>query len=257
MLVDGVELVASSKMDMKISSGTSFPASPLDSQMFRLTAISGPYVPGVYYYDGTSSSWLPADGKAIAGTAAGIALLDNTQHLEGSQIPSLSIINTFVSASQSAMLALTAQTGDVCIRSDLSQTYILQGSDPTVLANWVVMQSPVSVQAYDIATYIPGLPSAGATIISFTAVRAYTLPANLAGSSSKASTAAASQSVFTLSKNGVPFNSITFAAAGTSGTFGNSASTSFAVGDVLSIIAPSTQDATLANIGITLLGTFS
>lgn len=61
-----------------------------------------------------------------------------------SQIPALSIIDTYVVASQSAMLALTAQKGDVAVRSDESKTYILQGTVASTLSNWVLLQSPAS-----------------------------------------------------------------------------------------------------------------
>ena len=40
------------------------------------------------------------------------------------------------------MLALTAQQGDVCLRTDESKTYILAGTDPKVLANWKLWLTP-------------------------------------------------------------------------------------------------------------------
>lgn len=62
---------------------------------------------------------------------------------DGTLLPShtsqLAITATFPVASQAAMLALTAQQGDVAIRTDTGATYILQGSDPTVLANWTLL----------------------------------------------------------------------------------------------------------------------
>jgi hypothetical protein len=39
-------------------------------------------------------------------------------------------------ANQAAMLALTAQTGDTCSRTDTSTFWQLLGSDPTLLSNW-------------------------------------------------------------------------------------------------------------------------
>jgi hypothetical protein len=60
----------------------------------------------------------------------------------------IAITDTFVVASQSAMLALTAQTGDVAVRTDTSETYILQGTDPSILGNWVKLLFPSFAVSY-------------------------------------------------------------------------------------------------------------
>lgn len=59
--------------------------------------------------------------------------------LEFIPLPPLAITNTFVVNSQVAMLALVAQTGDVAIRTDINQTYILQGTNPAVLGDWALL----------------------------------------------------------------------------------------------------------------------
>ena len=63
------------------------------------------------------------------------------------QMPDISITDTYVVASQVAMLSLDAQTGDVCIRSDLEaqdepSVYILKGSDPSQLSHWQLLPVP-------------------------------------------------------------------------------------------------------------------
>ena len=40
------------------------------------------------------------------------------------------------------MLALSAQRGDVAVRTDENKSYILNADDPTVLANWVWLRTP-------------------------------------------------------------------------------------------------------------------
>ena len=75
----------------------------------------------------------------------GYAGLDAGGLINPSQLPAIAITNTFVVASQVAMLALSAQTGDVAIRTDLPDTYILQGTDPTVLGDWVLLEHPTDV----------------------------------------------------------------------------------------------------------------
>jgi hypothetical protein len=75
--------------------------------------------------------------------ANGFAGLDANGLLPTGLLPALAITNTFVVASQAAMLALAAEPGDVAIRTDIHDSFILQGADPTVLANWQELQSPV------------------------------------------------------------------------------------------------------------------
>lgn len=63
-----------------------------------------------------------------------------------SQLPAVAISNTFPVASQAAMLALTAEPGDVAVRSDPvssggGRTYILMAEPASTLANWVEMPS--------------------------------------------------------------------------------------------------------------------
>lgn len=71
-----------------------------------------------------------------------IPILGTGGFLASSVIPAIAISDTSVVASQAAMLALTAQVGDVAVRTDTNTSYILKGSDPTVLANWQQLLSP-------------------------------------------------------------------------------------------------------------------
>lgn len=76
------------------------------------------------------------------GAANGVATLDAGSKIPQSQLPAIAITDTFVVASQVAMLALTAETGDVAVRTDLNKSYILAGTDPTVLADWQELLTP-------------------------------------------------------------------------------------------------------------------
>jgi phage-related tail fiber protein len=64
--------------------------------------------------------------------------------LPTSVLPAISISDTFVVASQTAMLALTAQRGDFAVRTDILENFILQGNDPTRLDNWVQLVHPTA-----------------------------------------------------------------------------------------------------------------
>lgn len=81
-----------------------------------------------------------ADASALAGKADLVGGV-----LPTSQLPALAISDVFPVASQSAMLGLTAQRGDMAIRSDINRTYVLSTDDPTALANWLALPDANSV----------------------------------------------------------------------------------------------------------------
>lgn len=85
-----------------------------------------------------------ADARITAqkGAANGLAPLDGSSKISSTYLPAIAITDTFVVASQAAMLALAAQTGDVAVRTDTSTSYILAGTDPTILGNWQQLLSP-------------------------------------------------------------------------------------------------------------------
>ena len=76
------------------------------------------------------------------GAINGVASLGADGKVPSTQLPQIAITETFVVNSQAAMLALNAQTGDVAVRTDLSKSFILAGSDPTILANWQELLTP-------------------------------------------------------------------------------------------------------------------
>lgn len=78
------------------------------------------------------------------GTASGnVVVLDTNGKIADSVIPKIALTNTFVVASQVAMLALSnAQEGDVAVRSDLKKTFILKKTGSNILANWQELLSP-------------------------------------------------------------------------------------------------------------------
>ena len=82
---------------------------------------------------------IPLSQKAAAN---GVATLDASGLVPTNQLPALAITNTFVVASQAAMLALSAETGDVAVRTDLSKSFILTATPPSTLANWQELLTP-------------------------------------------------------------------------------------------------------------------
>lgn len=76
--------------------------------------------------------------------ANGYAGLGADGKLISSQLPSITLNDTFVTASQTAMLALTVQTGDIAVRTDLNKSFILKGDNPTLLSDWQELLTPTS-----------------------------------------------------------------------------------------------------------------
>ena len=59
-----------------------------------------------------------------------------------SVIPAVAITDTYVVATEAAMLALSAQKGDIAIRSDLNKSFVLQSTPASTLANWKELLTP-------------------------------------------------------------------------------------------------------------------
>ncbi len=101
-----------------------------------------------------------------------------------------------------------------------------------------------------------GVPTASQSTVPLKAVRNYSFPVDMVGSTGTASVAATASTVFSIEKNGTPFGTATFAAAATICTFVAASGASFvAAMDILTVVAPATPDATLANIGFMFKGT--
>ena len=88
------------------------------------------------------------DGKqstAEKGSANGYASLDSGGKLPQAQLPAIAITEYLgTAADQAAMLALSGQKGDWCIRTDTSAVWIITGTDPTLLGSWTAVSYPAS-----------------------------------------------------------------------------------------------------------------
>lgn len=83
--------------------------------------------------------------RSEMGTNSGVATLDIEGKLNTAQLPDLAVVQYLGSAaSQVAMLALTGQQGDWCIRADLGTTWVITGADPTQIGSWTQLSYPTA-----------------------------------------------------------------------------------------------------------------
>lgn len=106
----------------------------------------------------------------------------------------------------------------------------------------------------DVVEVLRAAPPTAAVLLRLPLVRTVTFPAGLAGSRGVAGTAPTANATFNIQRNGATFGTMTFAAGATTATFAAASETAFSAGDVLSLVAPATQDAALADVGLTLTG---
>lgn len=82
--------------------------------------------------------------KNTGTTAGNVPVLGDDGKLDASVLPAIAITDTFVVNSESAMLELDAQVGDIAVRTDLQKSFILKAAPASTLLNWQELLNPVS-----------------------------------------------------------------------------------------------------------------
>lgn len=85
-----------------------------------------------------------ADARITIQKAAanGLATLGGDSKIPSSQLPAIALTDVSVVASQVAQLALTAQEGDVVVRTDVNRSYIHNGGTAGTMADWSELATP-------------------------------------------------------------------------------------------------------------------
>ena len=170
--------------------------------------------------------------------------------------PQSKIVNPVIEVNESASnpteAAVTKQYVDdgLATKADAATTYTKAEVDAIAASN-------SASQIYDIGGFSQGKPDASSSLFRLVAPRAFSLPQNLTGSIAKAGTAATASTVFAIKKNGTQIGTMTFAASGSTASFSFASAVSVAIGDIIDMVAPATQDATLSDISVTLVATLA
>lgn len=112
----------------------------------------------------------------------------------------------------------------------------------------------LQVRAYSLKSQINRKPQADEDLIWTAVEYDVEFPEDLVGSHFKAKDAATAETVFVIAKDGTPIGSATFAAAATDATFTFTADVDFDEGEYFSFTAPSSPDATLGRLSLTVKG---
>lgn len=104
----------------------------------------------------------------------------------------------------------------------------------------------------NLAMFVRGLPGASELLIRYVSTdTSIQLPISLTGSGGGCGVVSTADAVFTLARNGTTIGTVTFPAGSGVPVFSFTAAITFAAGDYFTVIAPSSQDATLADVSIT------
>lgn len=131
-----VDMATQAELDGHTSATTTAHGGLVLSSDTRLSDARTPTAHHTSHETGGGDALTSYERLANKGVANGYAGLDSGGLLPTAVLPALSISDTFVVASQAAMLALTAQRGDVAIRTDAGKSFILSTDSPGTLADW-------------------------------------------------------------------------------------------------------------------------
>ncbi|TYO91414.1 DUF2793 domain-containing protein [Oceanicella actignis] len=146
---------------------------------------------------------------------------------------------------------LLAALGDVDVSSAADGDGLLYDS---ATGTWVA--GPVATTSpYDVRVAFSAAPAADEVIDTIAIPRDWILPANLAGSSGAVGAAPAAQFVLSVRDDGIEVAQISVATDGTiTTTTTGGAGLTVAAGSLVTIVAPSTADAQIANLTFTIAG---
>lgn len=152
-------------------------------------------------------------------------------------------------------------TKSVVVKSDAAGTTVTLTAGQKALIRQdhddmsIIMRYEGSTLPYDVGCSITGKPDDNVEVMKFMAVRAIDFPDDFAGSYGHCGTNPTSTATFTIKKNGSSIGSISINTSGVFTFVTTGTTTSLSAGDRISVQTPTPQDATLADVSWTFLGT--
>lgn len=203
------------------------------SRMSNLTQTSAPKrgFP-VYYFKAYDTV-----GNALEGA-------ESTGLSYGKSAYEVAVDNGFVGTEAAWLASLVGPTGATGAKGDKGDTGDTgQQGDPAplMLTNYLSLNG-----------WVEGTFDSEETILSTVAAVAYRLPSGLTGSVAKLGGAPVSAYSLSVTKNGTEIGTIDFAGASDTATFTFASDVTFAVGDVLSIVAQTAIDTSVNNLTLAL-----
>jgi hypothetical protein len=199
-------------------------------------------------WDIMGGTWLTSNAPVISPSLTGTPTAPTaTSGTSTTQIATTAFVANAVSANMTgyAPLASPALTGTPTAPTATS------GTNTTQLATTAFVAAS---KYYDVSGGAVGTISASQLMVQFISGRTVTFPAGLTGSVGYASTTPTSSATFTITANGSSVGTMVIAAGSNSATFTASSSFSLSPGQILTVTAPATADATMATVSFTLLG---
>jgi hypothetical protein len=184
-------------------------------------------------------------------------------YLAGSSTPAATYTTSAGNVANANPIVLTAGgflANEVWLTDGVSYKFVITDSASNIIQTLDNVSSTKTI--YDFHVFITGKPAASQYLFRVPMIRAMTFNVGLisaSGTLAYATASAAATASYTLSiaKNGTPFGTVVYALGATTGTITAATPPSLAPGDVLSVQAPATPDATLADIGIIFNATLS
>lgn len=195
-------------------------------------------------------------------------VMESTDEIKDTVISTNDRVNSLpVSVTNDRIIELLQQDGASApgVYKGVGGTWVAQADSVTEkLASADAAVVAVSaLQFYDIAGNISGKPDASASVLKIVTPRIFNIPSGFDGSQVVCSTIATDTTTFTIKRWNVQHSAATvlgtivFNNSSNVGSFSQTGSgvMAFAVGETLEIVAPSSQDATLADIAYVISAT--